>query len=138
MTEQAAARRMRILEELLAGREQQDISAYAREYGVDERTVRRDVDFLHEVVTGVSDVGLHRGRVYAERGWRGPGYFGRQVDANKAEKEQIARTVVEMLPDNIAIVLTAGSTTFHVARELRRSVVETRYRSTRVSPPRSV
>lgn len=115
---------MRILEQLLESGDERELASYAHEYSVDERTVRRDVDYLHEVVTGVSDVGLHRGRVYAAREWRGPGYFGRQVDVNRAAKEQIARAVLGMLPDNIAIVLTAGSTTYHIARELRRSVVE--------------
>jgi DeoR/GlpR family transcriptional regulator of sugar metabolism len=124
MTEQAAARRMRILEELLQGGAERDLTDYAHVYSVDERTVRRDVDYLQDIVAGVSQIGLKRGRVFATRGWRGPGYFGRQVEMNREAKQTIAAAVVEMLPDNVAIAVTAGSTTYHVARELRRTTVE--------------
>jgi DeoR/GlpR family transcriptional regulator of sugar metabolism len=124
MTEQAAARRMRILEELLQDGAERDLGHYALDYSVDERTVRRDVDYLQDTVAGVGQIGLRRGRVYATREWRGAGYFGQQVDVNRETKLKIAKAVVNMVPDNVAIALTAGSTTYLVARELRRSTVE--------------
>jgi DeoR/GlpR family transcriptional regulator of sugar metabolism len=71
----------------------------------------------------VSQIGLRRGRVYAAREWRGPGYFGNQVGVNLTAKQRIAAAVVDMLPDNVAVALTAGSTVYHVARELRRTTV---------------
>jgi DeoR/GlpR family transcriptional regulator of sugar metabolism len=124
MTEQAAARRMRILEGLRFEPAGKDLSAYAGEFAVDERTVRRDVDYLQDVVGAVSSVGLRRGRVYATQDGHGPGYFGDQVGHNQAAKQGIARSVVQALGDNQAIALTAGSTTFYVAREIRRAHVE--------------
>jgi DeoR/GlpR family transcriptional regulator of sugar metabolism len=123
MTEQAAARRMRILEELLQGSSERDLAEYAQDYSVDERTVRRDVDYLQDTVTGVGQIGLKRGRVYATKEWRGPGYFGNQVEVNLQSKQRIAGAVVELLPDNVAVALTAGSTVYHVARELRRTTI---------------
>src|SRR5688572_29503928 len=105
MTETAAARRMRILEELLQGGTDRDLTELASDHNVDERTIRRDVDYLQDTVAGVRQVGL-------------------RVEQNREAKVGIARAVVEMLPDNVAIALTAGSTTYLVSRELRRSTVE--------------
>jgi DeoR/GlpR family transcriptional regulator of sugar metabolism len=124
MTEQAAARRMRILDALRSEPAGQDLGAYAHEYAVDERTVRRDVDYLQELVGSISQIGLRRGRVYATHAGHGPGYFSDQLDHNQAAKQGIARSVVCALGDNQAIALTAGSTTFYVAREIRRAHVE--------------
>lgn len=126
MTDQAAARRMRILESLLRDGAERDLADIAQEHSVDDRTVRRDVDYLQDTVSGVGQIGLRRGRVFAARDWRGPGYFGQHVDVNREAKEKIAAAVVESLPDHVAIAITAGSTTYHVARELRRSAVEER------------
>ncbi len=124
MTEQAAARRMKLLEELRRDSAGKELTDYAREFDVDERTIRRDVDYLQDVVGGIEMVGLRRGRVYAMRGGHGPGYFSDQLDYNRDTKQGIARCVVDNLADNLAIVLTAGSTTYYVARELRRARVE--------------
>jgi DeoR/GlpR family transcriptional regulator of sugar metabolism len=124
MTEQAAARRMRLLEELRSDGTGKELAAYAHLFDVDERTIRRDVDYLHEVIGGIEQVGLRRGKVFASRSGHGAGYFHGQLEHNQGPKEAIARAVVNSLADNLAIVLTAGSTTYYVAREIRRASVE--------------
>src|SRR5438067_6285084 len=119
MTDQAAARRMHLLEELRNG-SGRELSEYATTFGVDERTIRRDIDYLHDVVGSIEQIVLRRGKVYATRGGLGPGYFADQVGEKRAAKESIAQAVVRSLGDNLAIALTAGSTTYYVAREIRR------------------
>jgi DeoR/GlpR family transcriptional regulator of sugar metabolism len=124
MTELAAARRMKLLEELRRDGTGRELGDYARAFNVDERTIRRDVDYLQEIVGGVEQVGLRRGRVYASRSGHGAGYFHDQLAHRLSEKESIARTVVGSLTDNLAIALAAGSTTYYVAREIRRAYIE--------------
>src|SRR5579862_7107601 len=124
MTEQAAARRMRLLELLGSDGAGKELAAYAELFGVDERTIRRDVDYLQVLVGTVEQIGLRRGLVYAARGATGAGYFAEQLEHRRGEKEAIARTVLDSLDDNVAIALTAGSTTFYVAKEMRRRQVE--------------
>lgn len=124
MTELAAARRMRLLEMLRCGGAGRELSSYAHDFGVDERTIRRDIDYLQDVVGAVEQIALRRGQVYATRGGHGPGYFTDQLEHNRAAKQAIAREVVDSLGDNLAIALTAGSTTYQVAREIRRAHVE--------------
>lgn len=124
MTEQAAARRMKLLEELQADGGGKDLGTYAKEYEVDERTIRRDVDYLQDIVSSIEQVGLRRGKIYATREGYGSGYFTDHVEQNRNAKTAIAQTVVRDLSDNQAIVLTAGSTTYYVAREIRRTHTE--------------
>lgn len=121
MTEPAAARRMRLLEELRRDGTGKDLGEYAQMFDVDERTIRRDVDYLQEAVGGVEQIGMRRGKVFATRSGHGAGYFHDQVEQNQAIKEAIARSVVDSLADNLAVAITAGSTTYYVAREIRRS-----------------
>jgi DeoR/GlpR family transcriptional regulator of sugar metabolism len=91
---------------------------------VDERTIRRDVDYLQGLLSSVRGIEVTRGRVYAGRDPYAPGYFADQVDTQKEAKQAIARHVANRLNDNVAVVITAGSTTFYVAREIRRAHVE--------------
>src|SRR5713226_3680602 len=114
MSEQAAARRMRLLEALWQGEGGKELGAYAQMLNVDERTVRRDVDYLQGIVTAVQGIELRRGHVHAARAGYAPGYFTDQLEQNQAVKEAIARQVVTTLGDNLAIALTAGSTTYFV------------------------
>ena len=123
MTDQAASRRLRILEDLIGSANGSDLEFFAAKYGVDDRTIRRDIDFIQQIATGISQISLIRGKVIASKDWTGAGYFGDQVERNLASKQAIARTVALSIEDNIAIGLTAGSTTFHVAREIRRRFV---------------
>lgn len=124
MTEHAAARRMRLLEELRRDGNGKELGDYARAFDVDERTIRRDIDFLQEIIAGIEQVGLRRGKVFASRSGHGAGYFHDQLEHNQEEKQAIARAVVDSFHDNLAIVLTAGSTTYYIAREIRRASVE--------------
>lgn len=124
MSEQASVRRMHILEELAEGGPGRDLAAYARDHDVDERTVRRDVEYLHGILAGLRGIEVQRGRVSPTRTGYGSGYFATQLDTGRPEKEAIARAVVRDIGDNTAIAITAGTTTYHVAREIRRSTVE--------------
>ncbi len=124
MTEQAAARRLRILEDVSVNGSGKDLAGYAEQFSVDERTIRRDLDFLQDTLGTVQQIGLHRGRIIATREGMGTGYFSDQLDKNSNDKLIVASAVVNELKDNVAIALTAGSTTYHIARALRRAFVE--------------
>lgn len=124
MTDQSAARRMRLLECIQLSSPGIDLSSLAISQGVDERTIRRDVDYLQELVNDIGHVSLQRGKVIASRTGVSAGYFTEQTEANQAAKEAISLVVAEMIHDNMAVALTAGSTTFQVARALRHRHVD--------------
>src|SRR5438876_903749 len=100
MTENAAARRLRLLLELSNGGGGQELDTYARRLGVDDRTIRRDVDFLQDLVGAVRGIEVRRGHVYAQHNGFTPGYFTGELDQRRAAKEAIARAVVGSLADN--------------------------------------
>jgi DeoR/GlpR family transcriptional regulator of sugar metabolism len=52
-----------------------------------------------------------------------PGYFTDQLGRNAHSKQAIARAIVRSLSDDMAVALTAGSTTYAVAQEMRRAHV---------------
>jgi len=111
--------------ELLAQREDpQDLEALAAEMRCDTRTIRRDVDHLQQLLGVINGIELKRGRVAASRAGYSPGYFTDQLDRHTAAKRAIAKAVVSSLTDDMAIALTAGSTPYAVACEIRRAVVE--------------
>jgi len=124
MSEQADSRRMRLLESLAEADEPQDIDSLAEAMKCDSRTVRRDLDALQQLLHHVQGLEVRRGRVHVARSGHSPGYFTNQLERNSEAKERIARAVVAKLPDDVAIVLTAGSTPYAVAREMRRVVIE--------------
>lgn len=124
MAEQTAARRMRLLEKLRDDTVGRDLAAYALALQVDERTVRRDVDYLQDLLAVVRGIELRRGHLHAARAGYAPGYFTDQLGQNRTVKEAIAREVVRSLGDDLAIALTAGSTVYYVAREIRRAQIE--------------
>lgn len=124
MSENALARRMRLLEELNAGQDGKDLDSYARMLRVDDRTIRRDVDYLQDMVSAIRGIEVRRGQVHASREGYGPGYFTDQVSQNQAVKQAIARRIVDTLADDLAVVITAGSSTYFVAREIRRAHIE--------------
>ena len=115
---------MRLLEELNRDGAGTDLSTFARRLDVDERTIRRDVDFLQELLAGLRGIDVRRGKVFVNRESYAPGYFADHVGDRRETKIAIAQCVVKGLADNTAIAITAGSTTFYVARELRRAHVE--------------
>jgi len=118
---------MKLLEELAAGGTGKTLPEYASLHSVDERTIRRDIDHLQDIVASIQRIELRRGRVLATNEWHSSGYFGQQVDRNRDVKMAIAREIAGSISDNQALAITAGSTPFLVARELRRLYVESDY-----------
>ncbi len=116
------ARRLRLLEELRSAPHGRDLAEVAALLGADERTIRRDVEALRDLLEAVGGIEIRRGRVFASSGPSAYGYFGGQVELQRSAKEAIAAAVVADLADNLALAITAGSTTYYAAREIRRSV----------------
>lgn len=124
MTEHPDARRMKLLTMLADARTGIPVPECARALSVDERTIRRDAVHLQDLLSRVRGVAVRRNLLTAEGEGLGPGYFATQVQARKQVKETIARRIVQSLADNTAIVITAGTSTYYVAREIRRASVE--------------
>jgi DeoR/GlpR family transcriptional regulator of sugar metabolism len=124
MAEQAEARRMRLLEMLADSEEQFDLEELSGALRCDARTIRRDLDSLQHLLQRVQGLEVRRGRVHVARAGYSPGYFTEHLERRAEAKEQIARAVVARLQDDMAVALTAGSTPYAVAREIRRVVVE--------------
>lgn len=124
MAEQTDARRMRILELLSEPAEPQPLENLAAAMRCDTRTIRRDLDFLQQLLHAVNGVEVRRGKVIVQRSGYSSGYFTNQLDRHIAAKSAIAKRVVASLPDETAIALTAGSTPYAVAKEIRRAAVE--------------
>lgn len=124
MSEQADARRLRLMELLAATEEAQDLEALGRAMQCDTRTIRRDLDYLQHLLQRMQGLEIRRSKVLVARAGYSPGYFTDQLGRNAECKRAIARQIVSSLPDGIAVALTAGSTTFAVAQEMRRVHVE--------------
>ncbi len=124
MALEADARRLKLLEELASGTNGRDLGEFARLLGADDRTIRRDVEFLQDLVPKVERIDIRRGKIHAARTGFGPGYFSDQVVNSREPKEAIARRIVDTLPSDLPIVLTAGTTVYYVARELKRAASE--------------
>ncbi len=124
MAESADVRRSRLLELLAASEEPQTLESLADALNCDTRTIRRDLDLLQRLLQQVQGLEVRRGKVMVARSGFSPGYFTAQLGRNLPVKEAIARKVVASLSDDLAIALTAGSTPYAVAREMRRSFVE--------------
>jgi DeoR/GlpR family transcriptional regulator of sugar metabolism len=121
MSEKADARRLKMLQDLQSEESGLELSECARRYGADERSIRRDVDFLQQLIQSVSTIEIRRGRVVVSCREQGEGYFAQQLDRNTVLKELIAKAVVADIPDNFAIAITAGTTNYQIAREIHRS-----------------
>ncbi len=124
MSEAAESRRMQLVELLAQRDEPQDLEALASEMHCDTRTIRRDIDHLQQLLAVVNSIELKRGTVVVSRSAYSPGYFTNQLEKHTAAKRAIAKRVVGSLSDDMAIALTAGSTPYAVASEIRRTVVE--------------
>lgn len=124
MSEQADARRLRLMEVLAESEEPQDLETLAYAMRCDSRTIRRDLDHLQHLLHRIQGLEVRRSRVLVARTGYSPGYFTDQLGRNATSKQAIARAIVGSLPDGLAVALTAGSTTFAVAQEMRRSHVE--------------
>lgn len=124
MAEQADSRRMRLMELLSETEEAQELDALAASLHCDARTIRRDLDHLQKLLQRVNGLEVRRGKVLVARSGYSPGYFTDQLGRNAGSKQAIARAIVYSLSDDMAVALTAGSTTYAVAQEMRRSHVE--------------
>ncbi len=124
MAEQADSRRMRLMELLSETDEAQELDALAAALHCDARTIRRDLDHLQKLLQRVNGLEVRRSRVMVARSGYSPGYFTDQLGRNANSKQAIACAIVCSLPDDMAVALTAGSTTYAVAQEMRRSHVE--------------
>ncbi len=124
MSEQADMRRMRLMELLSESEDAQELDALAHAMRCDTRTIRRDLDYLQRLLQRVHGLEVRRSKVLVARAGYSPGYFTDQLGRNAASKQAIARAIVRCLPDDTAVALTAGSTTFAVAQEMRRAHVE--------------
>ncbi len=124
MAEQAEIRKMRLLELLADAEEAQDLDTLAAALRCDSRTIRRDLDSLQQLLHRIQGLEVRRGRVLVSRAGYSPGYFSDQLGRNAEAKQRIARAIVAKLQEDMAVALTAGSTPYAVAREIRRVVVE--------------
>jgi DeoR/GlpR family transcriptional regulator of sugar metabolism len=109
----AVLRRQRIMDELqLTGSAL--ISSLAEQLSVSEMTIRRDL-------AGLENHGflerVHGGAVLAQRGVEEPG-FDRKVLREQPEKAAIAELAATMVKPGSAIGLSAGTTTYMLARQL--------------------
>ena len=112
-----------MLEMLAESEEGLELDTLADKMRCDSRTVRRDLDFLQRLLQQVPGLEVRRGRATIARAGYSPGYFTDQLERNPGAKETIAAAIVAGLPDDAAVALTAGSSTYAVAREMRRAVV---------------
>jgi DeoR/GlpR family transcriptional regulator of sugar metabolism len=92
------------------------VADLARELGVSDMTVRRDLEALHnaglvEKVHGGA-TSLQGGSALFEPG------FAAKSDLQKPEKEAIARAAVGLVMPGMAIGISAGTTTYALARRL--------------------
>ena len=124
MSEQADMRRMRLMELLSESEDAQELDALAAAMHCDTRTIRRDLDYLQRVLQRVHGLEVRRSKVLVARAGYSPGYFTDQLGRNAVSKQAIARAIVRRLPDDTAVALLAGSTTYAVAQEMRRAHVE--------------
>src|SRR5215216_2754295 len=95
------------------------VAGLAGELGVSEMTIRRDLGVLadQQLVEKV-----HGGAVLAKRGAAEP-HFATKRGINAAAKAAIAEAAVAMVSDGMTVALSAGTTTWQVARRLRGGAV---------------
>ncbi len=107
-------RQLKIIE-LLEEQERVSVTELARQFGVSEMTVRRDLESL-ELSGAVNRV--HGGAVRAQsRSYEPP--FSLRATRRTEAKQRIAAAAVSLLRKGETIILDAGTTTLEVARALR-------------------
>ena len=119
------AQRQTRLRELLAQRRILPLDSLARELGVSQSTIRRDVDELqrqglvqptHGGVIWIGDQNLPlapspgQARLYA---------FNQRMSVQLEAKRRIARAAAKLVPSQQTILLDGGTTTFYLAEQLR-------------------
>lgn len=124
MPDHACTRRIQLLELLRQSDGGIALDDAAVALGADGRTVRRDVDYWQDLFSDLQGITIQRGRLHASRRGYTAGYFTDQVDHERSAKDAIGRAAVAAIADGEAVAITAGSTTYAVARELRRARIE--------------
>ncbi len=109
----ARLRRARILEELRA-KGGTRLAELSEALSVSEMTVRRDLDALQK--EGLIER-VHGGAVLAQLGSDEPGFEEKSL-RQRDEKAAIAERAVEMVKPGLAVALSAGTTTWALARRL--------------------
>ncbi len=109
----ASMRRRQILEHLQQTGGMR-LSELSRALSVSEMTIRRDLEFLQQ--QGLVER-VHGGAVLRQRGTEEPG-FAKKALLHQAEKEAIARRAAQLIQPGCAVALSAGTTTWHLARLL--------------------
>jgi DeoR/GlpR family transcriptional regulator of sugar metabolism len=112
----AVLRRQRILDELERNGSAL-ISGLAGQLSVSEMTIRRDLAGLER--DGLLER-VHGGAVLAQRGVEEPG-FDKKVACQRTEKTAIAALAASMVRPGSAVGLSAGTTTFMLARQLAQA-----------------
>jgi DeoR/GlpR family transcriptional regulator of sugar metabolism len=111
----ARLRRQQILEELQA-KGGVRLTELSEGFLVSEMTVRRDLDALER--EGLIER-VHGGAVLAQRGTEEPG-FEKKALREQPEKSAIAERAAQLVRPGSAIALSAGTTTWALARRLAR------------------
>lgn len=109
----AELRRQKIMEELHC-RGGVRLSELSELFAVSEMTVRRDLDALEE--SGLVER-VHGGAVLAQRATEEPG-FDTKILRQRAEKQAIADRAAQLVTPGSAVALSAGTTTWALARRL--------------------
>ncbi|MDQ2850851.1 DeoR/GlpR family DNA-binding transcription regulator [Dermatophilaceae bacterium Sec6.4] len=91
------------------------VSDLVHEFGVSDMTIRRDIEALAE--KGLVHR-VHGGATLADRSIDEPG-FSVKSEMNPVQKSQIARTAASLIPPGSSLALSAGTTAYAVAVELR-------------------
>ena len=89
------------------------VADLARELGVSDMTVRRDLEVLHE--RGLLEK-VHGGATAISRARLVRAGVRRQVGLQQAEKAAIAAAAAELVEPGMAIAISAGTTTHAMAR----------------------
>lgn len=111
----ARERQERIVEEV-RHRGSMRVVELAAAFEVSDMTIRRDLDVLQE--QGLLEK-VHGGAVLAGRSAAEPGFEAKLL-LQRREKQAIARLAASLVAPGSSIALSAGTTTWHVARELAR------------------
>src|ERR1700728_5428973 len=115
------AQRQTRLRELLAQRRILPLDSLARELGVSQSTVRRDLDELERqglvqpTHGGVIWIGDQAGSPAQAR----PYAFNQRMNVQLEAKRRIARAAAALVPAQQTILLGGGTTTFYLAEQFR-------------------
>lgn len=113
MAKQGTAQRRKKLAEILVSEGTARVGRLAERLGVSTETIRKDLIFLEsEGIVKKAHGGATASGGFVERPFR------QKSQQNTAEKIAIAKTAVTMIPENGAVILDSGSTTYEIAKLL--------------------